>query len=122
MTPDLHTTGDPNTTGDPYTAGDPPTTTVTLPVDLLKLEGHFDKKCPVHNDDRKFRSELNRLKKYLADCRINEGGDRITLANDGRQEEVEVTVEKGNDIRADQSRYVLCQCMLYDFLCTKMVY
>ena len=116
MTPDLQTTGD------PCAAGDPPTTTVTLPVDLLKLEGHFDKKCPVHNDDRKFRSELNRLKKYLADCRINEGGDRITLANDGRQEEVEVTVEKGNDIRADQSRYVLCQCMLYDFLCTKMVY
>ena len=83
-----------------------PPTAIPLPVDLLKLEGHFNKKCPVHNDDRKFRSELNRLRKYLADCRVNDEGDGVTLNSDGKLEEVEKSVEKGNDIRADQSRFV----------------
>ncbi|RUS71418.1 hypothetical protein EGW08_020822 [Elysia chlorotica] len=40
-------------------------TNLTLPLDLLKLESHFTKKCKVHNDDKKRRAEISRLKKLL---------------------------------------------------------
>ncbi|GFR88477.1 glutathione S-transferase C-terminal domain-containing protein, partial [Elysia marginata] len=57
--------------------------TLTLPLDLLKLETHFVKKCRVHNDDKKKRAELQRLKKLLikpSDANL------ITLKNEEKHE------------------------------------
>ncbi|XP_035827501.1 glutathione S-transferase C-terminal domain-containing protein [Aplysia californica] len=53
-------------------AADQSSQVLTLPLDLVKLEGHFSKKCRIHNDDRKRRSELSGLKKHLSQCDLNE--------------------------------------------------
>lgn len=39
--------------------------TLTLPMDLFKLDSHFKKKCTVHNDNKLKRAELQILKKFL---------------------------------------------------------
>ncbi|GFO11567.1 glutathione s-transferase c-terminal domain-containing protein [Plakobranchus ocellatus] len=49
----------------PKTVSSDVETCLTLPQDLIRLEGHFKEKCKVHNDNKRRRAELKRLKKIL---------------------------------------------------------
>ena len=65
---------------------------LTLPIDLVALERHFDKKCVMHNDDHKRRSEVKRMRRFLL-------GENITDA------QVETHSQQGTERRPNHQKY-----------------